>query len=111
MQNHFRIGGGGGGGRREEKKCLQGGREPGPGCAANRSRCASHSPLLDTVACVCAEGCFSLLGDSRIFFQFFFFLSKGHCAQDALFLAACPWCKGRMLAAFGRAADSHCQSQ
>lgn len=31
--------------------------------------------------------------------------------QDALFLAVRPWCEGRKLAAFGRAADSHRQSQ
>lgn len=31
--------------------------------------------------------------------------------QDALFLAACPWCEEGKLAAFGRAAYSRRQSQ
>lgn len=57
------------------------------------------------------KGWFPLLGGSRIFFQVCFFLSKGHCVQDALFLAARQWCEGRKLAAFGCAADSRRQSQ
>lgn len=60
-------------------------------------RRASHSPLLHTARPVCAERSFSLLGGSRNFFQVSFFLSKGHCAQDALFLAARPLCEGRKL--------------
>lgn len=57
------------------------------------------------------KGWFPLLGGSWIFFQVCFFFSKGHCAQDALFVAACQWCEGRRLAAFGCAADSLHQSQ
>ena len=84
--------------------------EPGCGCAASPPHAASHSPLLRAGWCVCAGGMLFL---AQVFFQaslFFFFRSKGHCTKDAQFLAARPWCEGRELAAFGRAAESHCQN-
>lgn len=100
MQNHFRIVGGGGG-RREEKKCLQGAGSQAWACCKPASpafRAAPPSPLLRTAWPGSAERSFSLLGGSRNFFQVSFFLSKGHYAQDALFLAARPLCEGRKLA-------------
>lgn len=99
MQSHFRIVGGGGG-RREEKKCLQGAGSQRVGRCKPCSPAfrASHSPLLRTAWPGSAERSFSLLGDSRNFFQVSFLLSKGHYAQDALFLAARPLCEGRKLA-------------
>lgn len=100
-------------GRRRKRDAF---REPG----ASTWVCCKPSSLLlvhlcSTQASVSVQKrCFSLLTDSRIFsFPSFFFClsSKGHCAQDALFLSAHPWCEGRKLTAFGRAADSHRQGQ
>lgn len=101
MQSRFRIVGGGGG-RREEKKCLQGAGSQRVGVLqavlASLPRRASHSPLLRTAWPGSAERSFSLLRDSRNFFQVAFLLSKGHYTQDVLFLAARPLCEGRKLA-------------
>lgn len=81
----------------------------GPG--ASLWVCFSFTSAPHRLACLCRRDGFPCLEVAGFFFRFVFFLSKGHCAQDALFLAACQWCEGRRLAAFGCAADSHHRSQ